>query len=146
MDWINATSPLLFFIIGLVGIGYSLLTLLKSLGAKKWQRVSAEIIASSIDISCDIDNCTYGAKINYRYTYNEKVYLSDKIAFGYLANSIKYFAMRVSNQYSQGSTAIVHINPQKPESSVLLVGFHLFHLFNLCFFIVFTLIAVNIYD
>jgi uncharacterized protein DUF3592 len=143
MDLLTQNLPLIFLMIGYGAIAYNLLCILRSLGARKWKKIRGKITTSNILEDCDSDGCTYEAIIRYSYDIKGKNYVSDKIAFGYFANSFKFLARSLTRRFRFGSTPIIYVSPKKPSLSVLVTGIRPFHLFNLAFFIVFTLIAYN---
>jgi len=136
----------LFLIAGIGGIIYSLFTMFLSIRAKKWKKTPADILSSHVDVSCDDEgDYNYKAKIRYSYSYRGHRYCSTKIAFGYVGNTIEYFANRVAYKFFPDSPTTAYLNPKHPKISVLLVGIKYFHFFNLIFFIVFTAIAIKFF-
>ncbi len=138
--------PLIFKIVGIGGLAYSIVTALMSISAKSWIPCPARILNSRMIEDCDSDGCTYEAKISYEYTYRAKDYQSSKIGFGYMANSIRYLASRLLVKYPPESQQKVWVNPKNPAKSVLVTGFRPYHLFNILFFAVFTWVALQAND
>jgi hypothetical protein len=135
-----------FILFGLGGVLYSLLMMLKSVGAKKWILSKAHINNALIDEDCDEDGCTYEAKVNFSYNYKSINYNSDKVAFGYFSNSFEFLAKRLIKHYIPGYPTKVYVNPRRPQQAVLIVGIKGFHLFNIIFFSVFNLLGVYIFN
>ncbi|MDR0232143.1 MAG: DUF3592 domain-containing protein [Dysgonamonadaceae bacterium] len=110
--------------IGIILIVRFIYIFILSKRTKKWEITKGEIISSKIQESLDF-GAGYRAVIRYKYTIEEKEYLSNRIFYGdsIQKNSPKS-AKTLVNKYINGEKVTVYYNPQYPNKSVLETGVH----------------------
>ena len=134
MEAIEPYLPYLFYGISYGGLGYTVISILRSIIALGWSEARGEITRAAIDESCDSDGCSYKPLIEYKYDVYGKEYHSKRFAFGYAMSGFCFLAEMIYNKYKNHPMVTVYYNPKNPKSAVLLRGVRIFQLVNLAFF------------
>lgn len=126
----------------IVFIAIEIVSLLKSLKAKKWKTVTGKLV------DWDMHFCNGGEssnliinKLKYSYSVSGNDHLSNRVAFGFPsimnADSV---GRQVEKVLKDAPEVKVYYNPNKPEQSTLMVGIKQFHIYKLfAFFLVLSL-------
>ena len=146
MEAIEPYLPYLFYGVAYGGLGYTVISILRSIIALGWSKTKGEITRIAIDEDCDSDGCVYKPLIEYKYDVHGKVHQSKRFAFGYMMSNSRFLAKMIYNKYNYSSIITVYYNPKNPRSAVLLRGVRIFHLVNFVFFYVFLNIAQNSFE
>jgi hypothetical protein len=114
----------LFMVIGVVAIGCSAWTMLRSIQCAHWP--TAEAVIQSADMarhSADKGGDTYSANLSYEYQVAGVRYQGTRLAFGAMTASPEY-AQGILQRYPVGKKVPVHYDPANPELAVLETGLH----------------------
>lgn len=103
---------------------FSVKPILKTLDARDWPTVSCKIISAELETHTDSDGTSYTFDIDYQYTYNGKIYKSDKYAFIMQSKGNRKSKLNIVNEYKQTQNPLCYVNPESPSEAVLKRGFH----------------------
>ena len=128
---------LIYLLYGLVCglLGYTGISILRSVIAFRWGKAKGEITYAAIDSKCDEDGCTFMPLIEYKYCVRGKEYHSKRFAFGYIESNDRFLAKAILNKFKNKSYVTVYFDPKNPKNAVLLRGIRIFHLINLVCFV-----------
>ena len=134
---------LVFFIVGICGIVYSIFNILFSINARAWPKIVGFIDYCDIEEEFDSDgDINYKAVISYSYEYRGIKYTSNRVGYGLLSSNMKFM---IDSAYHKAiknyPKAFIKVNPKKPKIVTLLTGLHTYHIVTLLFFIVFMCVA-----
>ncbi len=102
---------------------YGATTLMRALGARRWQVVTGEIIESRLKGWYTGTTFRWDAVVRYRYRIRGKEYEADRVSFGNLAIlGWQRIAERVHEKYPLGTRVSVRVCPTNPSRAVLEVG------------------------
>lgn len=114
----------IFFLVGLVAIGFGGWNLWRSLECSRWPTVTGVVKSAKMQSSTDNDGgTTYSPKVAYSYEVAGSRFEGDRLAFGVMSSSSGY-AAGVLSRYPVGQTVTVHYLPEDPSEAVLETGIH----------------------
>jgi hypothetical protein len=104
--------------------------IIKTWIARKWIKHEGLIMISSIE--CTVNRSTdnkftedYRPNIHYKYTIDDKIYVSKHVFFGdFLWQSLPFTSFAIKKKYKIHDKVIIYYNPKKPQQSVLERGIH----------------------
>ena len=113
--------PILFALIGLVGLIRSLFIISRSIDSEDWMRTNCEILESSVQKIITGEGAEYRAVIKYKYIVNGLSYEGDTVRFG-RSSVLESTAYDIWYEYRKGNIARVYVDPKTPQRSVLIPG------------------------
>lgn len=134
-----------FVVVGVGGILYSLYSTLMAKAATSWIPVSGSITSHWIDENTNDGDYIYEPKVEYIYEYRGRKYIGKRIAFGLSPWNIKWLVQGAYNEATSRAPALtVFVNPRHPKVSSALTGIRSFHVGNIIFFSVWSVIVYKV--
>ena len=113
-------GSLLFAVIGLAGLIWSIAIISRSIDSEEWTTVDCEIRESHVEEIVG-ESIEYRARIRYTYFFDGLSYEGNTVRFG-KSSVWKSTAQRICRNYPSGSRTRVRVDPKRPERSVLISG------------------------
>ena len=123
----------LFVVVGLVIFGWGLVSYFQGRQAKSWPTTPGQILVSQLRVDSGGDSETWKVTVRYRYVCDGREYEGNRIAFGYSGSGDEEEHRLIEEKLRAASSVIVRYQPDKPDNSVLAVGFNR-HTFGLLVF------------
>ncbi len=141
--WFFVAFISIFYVVGFVLLGYSLLSMKRSTEAATWPTTVGTIESCDLKSNSDGDGTTYEVKVNYTYSVNGRELTNDVLAFGYSASSGFEAHQEILNRLKSAETVDVRYDPSDPTTSVLSYGFHRSIQFTLAFAVTWLLFVIG---
>jgi hypothetical protein len=110
--------PWILILAGALLTCYGGIILFQANQSKSWLAAQGVITDSSVESH---GKSSYGAKVVYDYTVNEKSFSGRRVAFGSY-NISRSGAQNIVNRYPKGKTVSVYYDPNNPQACVLEAG------------------------
>jgi hypothetical protein len=138
---------LIFGVVGVGVIGFtSGVPLLNVFRAQGWQAATCEITFSQVTVNHGSDSDTSRIDIQYRYTWNDRVYTGKRYDFGVGSDNINdAWKREVVAAHAPGSTVPCFVDASDPTQSVINREMRWGYLFGLAFGTPFALVPVLIF-
>ncbi len=122
----------IFAIIGLVASWFVLIRPVKNvLAARSWIETPCKIVSAKVESHRGDDSTTYSVEITYAYEFDNRQYTSDRYSFMGGSSGGRSRKQAVVDKYKKATNPVCFVDPEKPESAVLVRGFHLMMLIGL---------------
>lgn len=122
--------PLPFLLIGAVSLYFGCANLLQAHASMSWPIAQGKIERSIVKASSGSFRngslrTTFRAEVDYRFTVDSLSFLGHRWTFGDYGSSDRSHAEDIAAKYPQGSSVVVHYDPNDPEESVIDPGIKL---------------------
>ena len=114
----------IFIMISLLLIIFGLRARKKALAARQWPTAPGKVISASLKEHRSYDsqehrtNITYEPQVTYEYRFGSETLKRDRLGFGTTSYN-RSTAVKKLEQYPQGGTVTVYINPDNPYEALL---------------------------
>lgn len=133
----------LFYAAGFGMLGYSLLSIKRSLEASTWPSVVGTVDSCELASNSGGDGSTYRVKVVYRYRVAGRELTNDKLAFGYAGSNGRDAHQEIFEKLENAKTVEVRYDPTDPQRSVLSFGIHRSIQFTLAFAVTWLLFVIG---
>ena len=119
-----------FFAVGIGTFSWGMWGVYQGVASKSWTKVAGVITHSEVEAHSGSKGTTYGAKIQYTYTWEGKPLAGDQVqTCGPVSSSDGNSARADVAKYGVGKKVEVFVNPANPKKAVLETGLGWSHLF-----------------